>query len=122
MNGGLGRKVTGSDRAQAFSLGVAGLRPDTWQVLIMIETTMTLRVECYAGHRGEEIPRRFFLGERRIEVMEIVDRWLDPEHRYFKVRGDDGGVYVLRYDVPKDEWEMTLFDSGTREATRLSST
>jgi len=55
-------------------------------------TTATIRVECYAGHRGEEAPQRFFLGERRIEVAEIVDRWLDPAHRYFKVRGDDGGV------------------------------
>jgi hypothetical protein len=66
----------------------------------MTETTTTIRVECYAGHRGEESPRRFFLGERAIEVVDIVDRWLDPAHRYFKVRGDDGGVYILRHDVP----------------------
>ncbi|MEJ2554021.1 MAG: hypothetical protein P8164_08485 [Gammaproteobacteria bacterium] len=81
-----------------------------------------IRVECYAGHRGEEAPLRFFIGERAIAVAEIVDRWLAPAHRYFKVRGDDGGIYILRYDVPKDEWEMTLFDSGTRDDTRLSST
>jgi hypothetical protein len=89
---------------------------------IMSQPTATLRVECYAGHRGGEAPRRFFLGERKVEVTEIADRWLDPDHRYFKVRGDDGGVYILRHDVPKDEWQMTLFDSGTRAATRLSST
>ena len=89
---------------------------------MMDASTKTIRVECYAGHRGEESPRRFFLGERAIEVMEIVDRWIDPAHRYFKVRGDDGGVYILRHDVPKSEWEMILFDSGTREETRLSST
>lgn len=88
----------------------------------MTETTTIIRVECYAGHRGEEAPRRFFLGERKIEVMEIVDRWLDPAHRYFKVRGDDGGVYILRHDVLKDYWGMTLFDSGAREQTQLSST
>lgn len=88
----------------------------------MSDDTTTLRVECHAGHRGEEAPRRFLLGERVIEVMEIIDRWLDPAHRYFKVRGDDGGIYILRYDVPKDAWELTLFDSGTRDATRLSST
>ena len=88
----------------------------------MSETTATIRVECYAGHRGEEAPRRFFLGERAIEVAEIVDRWLAPEHRYFKVRGDDGGIYILRQDVARDIWEMILFDSGTRAETRLSST
>ena len=88
----------------------------------MTETTTTIRVECYAGYRGEEAPRRFFLGERVIEIAEIVDRWLAPEHRYFKVRGDDGGVYILRQDVARDIWEMILFDSCTREETRLSST
>ena len=88
----------------------------------MSETTTNLRVECYAGHRGEESPRRFFLGARAVKVTEVVDRWLAPEHRYFKVRGDDDGVYILRYDVPRDFWEMTLFDSGARAETRLSST
>jgi hypothetical protein len=84
--------------------------------------TATLRVECYAGHRAEESPRRFFIGTRAIEVIEIIDRWLDPAHSYFKVRGDDGGIYILRYDPDSDTWEMTLFDSGTRDVTRLSST
>jgi hypothetical protein len=51
---------------------------------------MRIRVECYAGYRGEETPRRFFLGERAVEVREVVDRWLAPDHRYFKVRGSDG--------------------------------
>ncbi len=33
-----------------------------------------IRVECYAGHRGEEEPRRIFLGERGIAVLEVLDR------------------------------------------------
>jgi hypothetical protein len=71
---------------------------------------MELRVECYAGHRGEETPRAFHLGNRRVVVAEVLDRWLDPDHRYFKVRGDDGGLYILRHDVEKDRWELTLFE------------
>ena len=86
------------------------------------EHTGTIRVECYSGYRGEEAPRCFFLGERGIQVAEVIDRWLDPEHHYFKVRGDDGGVYILRHDVSGGDWEMTLYDSGTRDETRLSST
>ena len=81
-----------------------------------------LRVECYAGHRGEETPRRFIIGARAVRVDEVLDRWLDPRHRYFKVRGDDQGVYILRHDIIYDLWELTLFDSGTRKETRLSST
>lgn len=88
----------------------------------MAQSASTIRVDCYSGHRGEEEPRRFFLGEREINAMEIMDRWLDPGHRYFKVRGDDGGIYILRHDVQQDFWQMTLFDSGSRDATRLSST
>ena len=44
---------------------------------------LRVRVECYAGHRGEETPRRFFLGTRRVEVARVLDRWLAPDHRYF---------------------------------------
>ncbi len=74
--------------------------------------TSVIRVECYAGHRGEETPRRFFLGERAIEVVEVRDRWLSPEHRYFKVTGDDGDTYILRHDETSGEWNLTLFARG----------
>jgi hypothetical protein len=84
--------------------------------------TCTLRVECYAGYRADESPRRFFIGKRAIGVIEIIDRWLDPAHGYFKVRGDDGGIYILRYDQDSDVWDMVLFNSDTRDETRLSST
>lgn len=69
-----------------------------------------IRVRCYAGHRGEEEPRAFHLGDRHIEVIEIIDRWLSPDHRYFKVQADDGGVYILRHEGVDGEWEMTSFD------------
>ena len=34
----------------------------------------------------------------------------------------DGGVFILRQDSETHTWELTLFDSGTRPDTRLSST
>lgn len=70
---------------------------------------MELRVECHAGHRGEETPRRLWLGDRKVEVEEVVDRWYGPDHRYFKLRGDDGALYLVRHDEPADRWELTLF-------------
>lgn len=78
-----------------------------------------LRVECYAGYRAEEGPRRFFIGEREIAVEAILDRWLAPEHRYFKVRGSDGGIYILRHDLSDNRWELTMYDRGTHDS-RLS--
>ena len=86
------------------------------------DDTTSIRVECYAGHRAEESPRRFFLGRREVRVKEIIDRWLDPEHSYFKIRADDGGIYILRYDRAADNWQLTLFNSDTRDDMRLSST
>lgn len=89
---------------------------------MMSKENLVIKVECYAGHRGEESPRRFFLRERPIDVKEILDRWLAPDHRYFKIRGDDQGIYILRHDTKTDVWEMTMFDSGKKENTRLSAT
>ena len=66
-------------------------------------------VECYAGYRGEETPRRFRLGPRRIEIAKVVDRWLAPDHRYFKVQDTQGDLYILRNDVASDLWELTWF-------------
>jgi hypothetical protein len=88
----------------------------------MKEQPLVVRVECYCGYRSEESPRRFFVGDRGVEVVEVLDRWLSPDHRYFKLRGDDGGVYILRHDAVQGHWELTLYDSGRAEATRLSST
>jgi len=70
-----------------------------------------IRVECYAGYRGEETPRRFFLHDRQIEVVEIIDRWLAPDHRYFKLRGNDGALYIIRKDVVQDNWQLTMYVS-----------
>lgn len=73
---------------------------------------MKIRVECYSGYRAEETPRRIWLGQRKIEVQEILDRWLAPDHRYFKIRGDDDAVYILRHDTESWEWELTFYQQA----------
>ena len=81
----------------------------------MTERSFQVAVECYAGYRGEETPRRFRIGrpgERWIEVADVLDRWLDPDHRYFKLLGADGDLYILRHDAESDAWELTLYRSG----------
>jgi hypothetical protein len=69
------------------------------------------RVECSAGQRGEPTPASFSLGGTRIKVTEVVDAWLAPDHRYFKVRGDDGACYILRNDVMSGRWQLTFYDA-----------
>ncbi len=74
---------------------------------------MEIRVESYAGYRGEQEPTAFWLGERRLAVNAILDRWIGPDYRYFRVRADDGDLYVLRRDDTNDRWTLGAF---TRES------
>jgi len=66
-------------------------------------------VQCYAGHRGEETPREITIAGRQVIVAEVLDRWLAPDHRYFKLKGDDGDEYIVRQDVASQLWELTMF-------------
>lgn len=72
--------------------------------------SMEIKVECYAGYRGEETPRRIWIGNRKIEVKEIQDRWLAPTHRYFKIHGDDNAIYILRHNSESWEWDITFYE------------
>jgi hypothetical protein len=75
----------------------------------MPDEVFRITVECYAGYQGEETPRAFALGDRRVQVQEVIDRWLAPDHRYFKVRGADDHIYIIRHDRLDDRWELTAF-------------
>ena len=66
-----------------------------------------VRVECYAGYRGAERPRRFFLADREVPVAEISVRWRTPDHHCFRVRGADDRTYLLRRAVDADTWDVT---------------
>ena len=81
-------------------------------------TVFEISVECYAGYRGEETPRRFELGDRSVLVEKVLDQWLAPDHRYFKVQGDDGAIYIIRHDVESWHWELTFFK---RNLSRVQS-
>lgn len=81
---------------------------------------MQIRVDCYAGHRGEETPRRVYLDGHCVEVAEVLDRWLAPDHRYFKVLGSDDAIYIMRHNVSADAWELTMYQSASARDTERS--
>jgi len=68
---------------------------------------MDVRVECYAG-RAEETPRRLLLGDRSVEVVEVLERWRTPEVRGFRLRGGDGAPYVLVHDDRSGRWAAEI--------------
>ncbi len=78
-----------------------------------LSAALSAHVECDSGRSGEETPRRIDFGSRSVAVIEVVDRWLSPDHKYFKVTGDDGASYVLRHDTNSRVWEVILFEAKT---------
>lgn len=79
----------------------------------MQEHVLAVQVECYAGYMGEQTPRVIHLGEQRIHVAELLDQWLAPTHRYFKLLGKDGHTYIVRHDTVTHTWELTMFSRST---------
>lgn len=65
----------------------------------------TVQVRCYAGYRGEETPREVVTGGRELEVLEILDRWLEPGRRCFRIRTEDG-VALLVHEEVRDRWRL----------------
>ena len=70
---------------------------------------MKLEVEAYSGHKPDERPLRFRLGDRWLAVVDVTDRWYDPDAIYFRVRADDGDLYILRHDERADEWTLEAY-------------
>jgi len=73
---------------------------------------LKIEVKCYSGYRGEETPRFILFDDKEIQVNKILDMWLAPDHRYFKLLGSDEGVYIIRYDVEGCFWELTFFQES----------
>ena len=75
----------------------------------MRDGLLEIDVECYAGHRGEQTPRALIVADRRVNVAAVLDAWLSPDYRYFKLKGDDGDTYIVRHDEQRGAWELTMF-------------
>lgn len=69
---------------------------------------MKLEVECYSGFKADERPVRFRLDERQYLIEEIVDQWYGTQDVFYKVRADDGNLYVLRRETATPEGAMAF--------------
>ena len=41
--------------------------------------SIAVAVDCYAGYRGEETPRRFTIEDQLIEIRTVVEQWRTPD-------------------------------------------
>lgn len=72
---------------------------------------MKLEVDCYAGRRADERPVRFRLDAHEYLVEEVLDQWYGPEEVFFKLRADDGNLYILRQRTSTSDspWSLVSF-------------
>ena len=72
---------------------------------------MKLEVECYSGRKADERPVRFRLDGHEYLVEEVLDQWYGLSDTYFKVRADDGNLYILRRETAAREgtWHLESF-------------
>ncbi len=79
---------------------------------------LKLEVDCYSGRKPEERPVRFRLSGQQYLVEEVLDQWYGPSDAFFKVRADDGNLYILRQDTstPEGSWHLVSFRQLPRES------
>ena len=77
---------------------------------------MKVEVVCYSGYKGDERPVRIRLGGQDYVVEEVLDQWYGPEDVFFKLRANDGNVYILRRHsaTPEGEWTLESFRDAER--------
>ena len=68
--------------------------------------SLPISVDAYSGYKANERPRYFELDDEMYEISAVVDQWQSPEAMFFKVRCEDGKIYVLRYDEDECAWRL----------------
>ena len=71
--------------------------------------SMRLHIQCYAGRKANERPLRFTLNDHEYLVEEVIDQWYGPEHAFFKLRADDGNLYILRHQTSVPDGDRSLY-------------
>ncbi|PSH02707.1 MAG: hypothetical protein CXZ00_16070 [Acidobacteria bacterium] len=72
---------------------------------------MQIEVDCYSGYKADERPVRFRLEGREYLVEELLDQWYGQDAAFFKVRADDGNLYILSHESssPEGSWRLVSF-------------
>ena len=87
---------------------------DPGQTLSVISevTNHPVDVKCYSGFKTNERPLSFVHCDHEFSVMDIEGSWFEEDEAgcsrrvCFRVRADDGDLYLLSYDENSDEWVL----------------
>jgi hypothetical protein len=74
-----------------------------------------ITVTSYSGYKHNERPVSFTFRGRVVNITEVIDRWYEgnadaamPALDYYKLRGDDAAVYIIRYNQLFDTWAVLV--------------
>jgi hypothetical protein len=76
----------------------------------MEKHSMRVQAESYVDQDGVEKLRRIRFDDHQIEIAENIDQWHGADYRYFKVRGSDGSLYIVRHNETRADWELTMYE------------
>ena len=67
---------------------------------------------------ADERPLRFRLDGHEYMVEEVLDQWYGPSDVFYKVRADDGNLYILRRETstPDGPWHLESFRQLPRQS------
>jgi len=76
---------------------------------------ISIQVECHAGFKADEYPRKFTWDQVEFEISEILDRWYegyasstDQNIHYFRVKTDLKGSFLLKHEIKNDRWFLVV--------------
>lgn len=74
-----------------------------------------IQVECHAGYKADEYPRKFTWDHIEFEITEILDRWYEgyasstePTIHYFRVKTHLKGSFLLKHEIKNDRWFLVV--------------
>jgi hypothetical protein len=79
------------------------MRKDSLVLTIPVDVELMELAEA-SGASGEPELWGFLLGDQVHVVAQIVDGWLESEHKYVEVKVQDGRTFMLRQDGPTGQW------------------
>ena len=80
-----------------------------------------VRVECYAGYKADESPRKLVLPTHTLDIVAIEDRWYSPGATYFRVSVTGGDRYVLRHQEAQDLWSLVGYRAAVVGQSPMSA-
>src|SRR5690349_15818520 len=81
---------------------------------------LPIQVTCYSGYKPNERPCTFVIDEVLYDIHEVLARWYEPDHLFFKVLTTNGKKFVLRCERNTEEWELCSEYDGAELMCRPS--